>query len=58
MLFLLRYYNDEIIIYTEILIDIDEKLFELFCITNHLAKYFAECHYLFKYFVLQIMITG
>ena len=34
----------------------DEKLFELFCIKNELAKYFAKCHNVFKYFVLHIVI--
>ena len=36
--------------------NIDEKLFELFCIKNELAKYFAKCHNVFKYFVLHIVI--
>ena len=32
------------------------KIFELFCIKNDFAKYFAKCHNLFKYFVLHIMV--
>ena len=35
----------------------DEKLFELFCIKNDFAKYFAKYrNLLFKYFVSHIMI--
>ena len=35
----------------------DEKIFELFCIENSFARYFAKCHNLFKYFVLLITVV-
>ena len=37
-----RYYNDEIIIKTKAYFHTDEKLFELGCIKNDFAKYFAK----------------
>ena len=40
-MFLLRYYNDEIIIKLKHYFYMDEKLFELFFIENDFAKYFA-----------------
>ena len=57
MLFLLGYYNDEIIYHNKAQLYTDENLFELFCIDNDFAKYFAECHNLFfNNFVSHIMI--
>ena len=34
----------------------DEKHFELFCIENDFAKYFANCCNIFKYFVLHTTV--
>ena len=48
-IFLLSYYNDEIVINTKIHLYTDERLFELFCIENNFAKYFAKCCNLFIY---------
>ena len=47
MLFLLDYYNDQIIINTNNKHCTDEKLFELFYIKNDFAKYFTNCCNLF-----------
>ena len=35
-----------------------KKVYELFCIENDFAKYFAECRNSFKYFVLHIMVIA
>ena len=36
-----------------------EKLFELFCVKNDFAKYFAKCHnLLYTYFVSHTMVIS
>ena len=50
ILFLLRYYNDEIIINTKTYFCTDEKFFELFCIENDFAKCFAKFLNFFIFF--------
>ena len=47
ILFLPKYYNDEIIINTKTFFSTDEKLFELFCIEHDFVKYFAKFYNLF-----------
>ena len=41
------YYNDEILVNTKTHFSTDEKLFELFCIENDFATYFAKLSNLF-----------